>query len=940
MRYHRPLLLELSFVLIALLALAGPGKTQGPEDLIPRVPAPKETAAPLPPETVLSHVTIKFHEGAHVRLRKGTLRPLGRNAAERGRLAALGLSEPEVEADVAFAQRIAAKEPRVKGLGRLFRIDEQTLSQWKESGEGRSRRQLADLDLYYRLSVTPGTTAGDVAPLLAELNALPSVEIAYAVPPPQPASLGDLRQIVAASSTPGLQHLQGYLKPAPRGIDAEHAWSFAGGRGEGVKVIDIEGAWRMTHEDMPDLIYAGGSPPNDPDRRNHGTAVVGVIAARDNGYGITGISNQVRIGVESTYGQDTASAVLNAALAAGRGGVVLIEVHSPGPVTSSPCTCNLAECDFIPEEYWPEAFDAIAYATNNGIIVVEAAGNGSSSLDDPVYENRFNRSTRDSGAILVAASASEDRTPTCWTNWGSRIDVHGWGEDVVTLGYGDLWNAGGEDFFYTATFGGTSSASPIVTGAAAILQGISQLTPRIRLSPAAVRHLLVATGTPQVPGAKKIGPLPDLKKAIQKLHTDQAPAASFTFSCSALSCTFASTSTDDDGITDSSWFFSNGSATGPTVSHTFTASGHYRVTLSVTDTLGAETSITRTVPVSSLPVDFALQYGTQAIGGAPGTVTGAQMIPADWNGDGYQDLLVFKPADGSFRKWYGGPGTTPGFTEQPVRHLGGAPGAVTDAQMIPTDFDGDGHTDILVFRASSGAYWKWYSAAADPSPDFRYQVGRYIDGASGAVTGAQMIPVDFSGDGRSDLVVFRSSDGSFRKWYGDIGAPGPDFSTPQPVRYIGGAPGALPGTSMSSADFDGNGKSDILLFKASNGSFWKWHGDPGGPYPDFGYNPGQFLQDTPGAVVEAQMLRADFNADGKSDVLAFRPADGAYWKLYSDGTGTGSTFTFAYAPRYLGGSPGALAGAQMIPMDFNGDGKSDVLVFRPSDGTYWKWYGN
>jgi hypothetical protein len=182
-------------------------------------------------------------------------------------------------------------------------------------------------------------------------------------------------------------------------------------------------------------------------------------------------------------------------------------------------------------------------------------------------------------------------------------------------------------------------------------------------------------------------------------------------------------------------------------------------------------------------------------------------------------------------------------------------------------------------------------------------------------------------------------DGSYRKWYGDSGAPGPDFSNPQPVRYLGGSPGAITGAQWIPGDFDGNGRSDFLVYRTSDGAYWKAYGDSGSPAPDLAFQPVRYAGDAPGVVTGATPARSDFNGDLRSDVLLSRSSDGAFWKWYSDGPGIGPDFTFPYAPRYLGGSPGAVGGAQMIPIDFNGDGKTDMLIFRASDGAYWKWYG-
>ena len=54
----------------------------------------------------------------------------------------------------------------------------------------------------------------------------------------------------APPATANLTPRQDYLDPAPVGIDAAYAWGIAGGRGAGIGIIDIEGAWRFSHEDL------------------------------------------------------------------------------------------------------------------------------------------------------------------------------------------------------------------------------------------------------------------------------------------------------------------------------------------------------------------------------------------------------------------------------------------------------------------------------------------------------------------------------------------------------------------------------------------------------------------------------------------------------------------------------------------------------------------
>src|SRR5438094_2598633 len=116
------------------------------------------------------------------------------------------------------------------------------------------------------------------------------------------------------------------------------------------------------------------------------------------------------------------------ATALGAGGVMLIRQQAPGPDSGLAASCNVDEFESIAMEFWDANFDAIRHATAKGIVVVEAAGNGSMNLDSPIYNRKFDRSVRDSGAIVVGASSSEALS-SCAANVGSRIDVTSITED-------------------------------------------------------------------------------------------------------------------------------------------------------------------------------------------------------------------------------------------------------------------------------------------------------------------------------------------------------------------------------------------------------------------------------------------------------------------------------------------------------------------------------
>jgi hypothetical protein len=166
---------------------------------------------------------------------------------------------------------------------------------------------------------------------------------------------------------------------------------------------------------------------------------------------------------------------------------------------------------------------------------VEAAGNGNENFELAVFANTGLQ--KDSGAIVVGAGVPPTnhfdfdnaydpigvpRSRIWFSNYGSIVNVQGWGWHVTTLGYGDAQGGQTQKTWYTLRFSGTSSASPIVTGAVACLQGRAKAKNGAPLAPAAVRQLLMNTGTPQEPGpgvplTQHIGPLPNLPLAMKQV---------------------------------------------------------------------------------------------------------------------------------------------------------------------------------------------------------------------------------------------------------------------------------------------------------------------------------------------------------------------------------------------------------------------------------------
>jgi subtilisin family serine protease len=309
-------------------------------------------------------------------------------------------------------------------------------------------------------------------------------------------------------------------------------WGRRGGKGQGVTVCDIEGNWNYTHEDLPRGIpLLGGTLIAALNWRNHGTAVLGEIVSRPNDMGTVGIAHGARAATHSAVVGgvfNTAAAIMGAVARLRRGDVILIELQATGP-----------NGKYVAMQYWNDTFQAIRVATARGITVVEAAGNGNENFNLPIFAGTGLQ--RDSGAIVVGAGVPPTnyfdifdafgafpsysrigvpRSRIWFSNYGRIVNVQGWGWHVTTCGYGDAQGGRDERRWYTLRFSGTSSASPIVTGAAAVIQGIARARHGAPLSPARVRRILMRTGTPQAPGpgvplSQRIGPLPNLERAVR-----------------------------------------------------------------------------------------------------------------------------------------------------------------------------------------------------------------------------------------------------------------------------------------------------------------------------------------------------------------------------------------------------------------------------------------
>jgi hypothetical protein len=377
---------------------------------------------------------------------------------------------------------------------------------------------LHSLTSYWRVDAR---NIGDrTAEAIAAIDMVPEVDLAYAeLAVTKPQSPPDDNPLAAQ---------QGYLDEADTGIGARLVWDQLEGDEIDVGLVDVEQDWFLEHQDFEnknfELIHGDNRREFDEDHDGrHGTRVLGVLIAENNALGGIGIAYGIKsVGLVSHYKHaektdlHVAEGIAPAITQMKPGDVLLLEVDRDG----------------LPTEIDDADFDAIRLASAHGIVVVEAAGNKGSDLDDLKHAKSGDlilrrkppdQGFRDSGAVLVGAA--KPSLPHNWfygSNYGSRVDCYAWGDLMwtcdVDLELADGQNDSGES--YTGEFGNTSGAAAIVAGAALVLQWKYQSTGS-RLSPLQMRRLLSDPdlGTPQGPldEDKTIGVMPNLPKLFEEL---------------------------------------------------------------------------------------------------------------------------------------------------------------------------------------------------------------------------------------------------------------------------------------------------------------------------------------------------------------------------------------------------------------------------------------
>lgn len=262
--------------------------------------------------------------------------------------------------------------------------------------------------------------------------------------------------------------------------------------------------------------------------------------------------------------------------------------------------------------------------------------------------------------------------------------------------------------------------------------------------------------------------------------------------------------------------------------------------------------------------------------------------PFDFDGDGATDISVFRPAEGN---WYI-QRSSQGFT---AVHWG-----VASDKIVPADYDGDFKADIAVFRKGENSTWYILNSGTNTVRSLQWGATNLEQ----AILFDTVVPADYDGDGKADPAVWRLTD--------NLSEPARFLilrsSNGQPLVRQWGVINDVP----VPADYDGDQTADLAIYRASSGQWWvETSSDATARVTHFG-------------AAGDKAVPGDYTGDHAADIAVWRPSSGEWFVLRSENN---SYFSF----------PFGVSTDLPVPGDYDGDGKLDAAVFRPSSSV---WYQN
>jgi subtilisin family serine protease len=369
-----------------------------------------------------------------------------------------------------YSQRVLEKKG-MENLTELYRI----VANIERSELLNFSSELEKLDYVIYCSVTPDTT-------FMQPPKAPQKTITERVCPNNEPNL--------IRKTPSFIPLQKYLEKK-RGMNVHAAWD-KGATGYGATVRHLDFGVYKNHENLSKITVINSRPESED--CDHGTASTGCIAATSGNFGVSGIAHNCQFYFYDTGDIDK-----------------IVRDSQPGDIVGLDIQFQAGD-DLIPVIDNKSWWDKIKTLSDRGVTVILAAGNGGLDLSKRGVINDYG----DCGGILAGACYHNTGRRCDFSNYGHSTSlVNSWGDwSVCTTGYGDLQNMAGNNRDYTDSYAGTSSATPLSVGAAAVMQGYAIRTYGTYYNNLDFRKIFSNTGYTEGV-VDKIGTRPNLESALE-----------------------------------------------------------------------------------------------------------------------------------------------------------------------------------------------------------------------------------------------------------------------------------------------------------------------------------------------------------------------------------------------------------------------------------------
>lgn len=267
--------------------------------------------------------------------------------------------------------------------------------------------------------------------------------------------------------------------------------------------------------------------------------------------------------------------------------------------------------------------------------------------------------------------------------------------------------------------------------------------------------------------------------------------------------------------------------------------------------------------------------------------TGCRQPGYDRSNDGRADPTYYRPSTGTWSVLNSAGGTN--------NLLFGLSSDIP----TPGDYTGDGQTDVSTYRTSANT---WFYSTSQTSP--QTNVAYVPWGSAGDIP----TPGDYDGDGKADVAIWRPGDGT---WY----VLRSSDSTPLFIKW--GTNGDIPVVG----DFDGDLKTDFTVVRPNEAPpNYRWYV----LQSNFAFG---FPLVTTWGVAGDRIAPGDYDGNGKTDMVVFRPSDGIWYGIPSNAQNAVNNAQTYFKWGTTNDIP--------QPADYDGDKRTDYAVFRPSTGVWW-----